>query len=442
MSRRTLLTTLGLAILTPAVLLALVVSRTPLVTPDSHLQVADVGGVRDLVSREQIKATLRGVPTTVQVPARNANAIAKDLARRVLDAGVAISWAQGEATLQASIPLSRTPLRALAAVAPWVNVQAHIRQAPSGPPELSQVRVGNVPMPASWVLWAAGQVAARQGVLEPALIGLQAVARTDIQTQGAGVTLQWRPELSHRAFGLLAPPEDRGRLEVYHRQLATLMGPDSPDEALRGYGPVPLSALLRHLFAQAHQRTLSQGMSQTEGTATHDVALRENRAVLVVLALQAGQVPPGRVIPGAEAWPEVPVRAVLMHGRTDFAQHYVLSALLSTQVGGRLADAVGVYKELLDALPGGQGSGFSFNDIAADRAGIRFGQRALRNPMELQQRAMEGQTDAYFMPDVSDLPQFLSSQALQSHYGNVGSAGYQAVLAQIERKVDLLDVLK
>jgi hypothetical protein len=70
-----------------------------------------------------------------------------------------------------------------------------------------------------------------------------------------------------------------------------------------------------------------------------------------------------------------------------------------------LADAVGPWKELADARSGG--SGFSFNDFAADRAGTRFGVLAVRDPARLQARLAAGLTDADLMPQVSDLPEYL-----------------------------------
>ncbi|HEX5374104.1 MAG TPA: hypothetical protein VFW84_15370, partial [Aquabacterium sp.] len=153
-------------------------------------------------------------------------------------------------------------------------------------------------------------------------------------------------------------------------------------------------------------------------------------------------IPPGRLLPAAQHWPELPDKMLLLHGRVDFAQHYVLSAMLATSLGGRLTEAAGLYKELLDASPVGQGSGFSFNDIAADKAGNRFGQRARLQPMDLQARAAEGRTDDYFMPDVSDLPQFLSQQALQQRFGGVGSSTYNEMLGHIDARVDQLAVLR
>ena len=67
----------------------------------------------------------------------------------------------------------------------------------------------------------------------------------------------------------------------------------------------------------------------------------------------------------------------------DLAQHFIVSAVIAAAGGTPIAAAAGVYKELNDAR---DGSGFSFSDIAADRAG-----RALRrcSPRSLKQSARE-----------------------------------------------------
>ena len=52
---------------------------------------------------------------------------------------------------------------------------------------------------------------------------------------------------------------------------------------------------------------------------------------------------------------------------------------------GGAAFSAGEYKELLDSNP--YGSGFSFDDLAADRAGIRFAARLLAAAPEPARRA-------------------------------------------------------
>jgi hypothetical protein len=48
---------------------------------------------------------------------------------------------------------------------------------------------------------------------------------------------------------------------------------------------------------------------------------------------------------------------------------------------------IGLFKEMTDAR---SGSGFSFNDMAANRAGTRLGALAVGDPAKLQQRLTAG----------------------------------------------------
>ena len=116
----------------------------------------------------------------------------------------------------------------------------------------------------------------------------------------------------------------------------------------------------------------------------------EAGAALVVLAFHVNGKGLAALSPAAaEGLAPVP-RRVLLGGRDDLARHFSISAALAATMDTPLADAVGLYKELEDARPGG--SGFSFVDLAADRAGARLGALAVGGAAEqerLQRRLQE-----------------------------------------------------
>ena len=74
-------------------------------------------------------------------------------------------------------------------------------------------------------------------------------------------------------------------------------------------------------------------------------------------------------------------------GRRDLAQHFFVSGYLTATMGAEAANAAGVAKELVDA---NTTSGFSFADLAADRAGVRFadGVMSRRFPLRLVGQAI------------------------------------------------------
>jgi hypothetical protein len=117
------------------------------------------------------------------------------------------------------------------------------------------------------------------------------------------------------------------------------------------------------------------------------------------------------------------------------AAHFLISAALAAEAGSPLADAIGLYKEVDDSRGG---SGFSFNDIGADRAGARFGELASRSPdsaRKLARALASGAKESDFMPDVSDLPEFMQEGEFMRRYGGIGGAGYNRMMAAIEARV-------
>ena len=178
------------------------------------------------------------------------------------------------------------------------------------------------------------------------------------------------------------------------------------------------------MFARARQRS-----------ADSAAAVLENRAALTALALLVNTLPqaPRRAAPGTDAGYNV-----TLLGRQDTPLHFLISAALSAEGGAALADAVGLYKELSDSKGG---SGFSFNDLAADRAGTRLGRLAVRDPLAFQARLAAGVQEDDLMPMVADLPEALTQPEFLRRYGGVGGLAYQQMLQDIEARLDRLALL-
>jgi len=188
---------------------------------------------------------------------------------------------------------------------------------------------------------------------------------------------------------------------------------------------ISLATLLQPMFALAVARSASDGD-----------AVAENRAVLLTLGLFANHRPPELVMPGARNWPRPRALQATLQSRHDLALHFIVSAVITAQAGTPLADAAGLWKELADARRGG--SGFSFNDLAADRAGTRLGELATREPRRLQAFMAESRAESDFMPIVSDLPELLPEAEFMALYGGVDGEGYRRILADIEARIDAL----
>jgi hypothetical protein len=161
-----------------------------------------------------------------------------------------------------------------------------------------------------------------------------------------------------------------------------------------------------------------------------------------VLAAYASGKSLAAVVPAAADWPRPAARKLTLDGRVDFAQHFAISAALAAGAGGPFADAVGVYKEVDDSR---RGSGFSFADIAADRAGTRFGEAATRSPAsaaKLQAAARAGLREQDIMVAARDLPESMSEAEFKRRFGGVDAPGYKRVLTEIDARIAALPVYR
>jgi hypothetical protein len=123
-----------------------------------------------------------------------------------------------------------------------------------------------------------------------------------------------------------------------------------------------------------------------------------------------------------------------MRERGDLAEHFFVSAYLTATAGGEAARAAGVTKELLDSHGS---SGFSFADLAADRAGVRFAEAVLSNQLRLSAIA-QGFSVSAFMPAIDNLPEGLTAVEVASQFGAKNDARFLKQLRTIDQRIGLL----
>lgn len=171
-------------------------------------------------------------------------------------------------------------------------------------------------------------------------------------------------------------------------------------------------------------------------------AVRHNRAAILALGVALGHVGLASYA-GLELEEDLLREVVALRqgttlvGRTDWPQHYAVSAALAVLENALVSDAGGLMKEQLDALT--HGSGFSFGDLAADRAGVRFAGAATRSEQAaraLQSRLQGGFVLDDFFPRAADLPENLTLDQFRSTYGGVGSQRYRQMVGEIEARLD------
>lgn len=401
----TLLLALGLAVV-------LAVDSRPLVEPRDDVSPADVDRAVAMAQRHDPRRSLPGQLHSVQLAERDLDLLARYAARRFLAASARVSARAGALRIEASVPAPRGS---------WFNVELELQDA-GRLPQVTGLRVGRLPLPASIALPMVRLVAERRGLPADRLLDGKLVERVSIADGRVTVDYRIGDDVANRLRSAFVAPADQERLRIYNGRLAELTR-RMPDDQ------VSLGKMLPPLFALAAERSVAGGDASAE-----------NRAALLVLTLFANQRSLALLVPAAQHWPQPRPVSLTLDRRQDFPLHFLISTVIAAEAGTPLADAVGVWKEVADARAGG--SGFSFNDLAADRAGTRFGEVAVRQPTRLQARLADIATEADFMPSVDGLPEFLPEAEFVARYGGVGGPAYNRVLADIEKRVDALPVLR
>ena len=328
----------------------------------------------------------------------------------------------GVATTELSV---RLPIRG--ARSPYLNVVAGCRpELQAGRLRLHEprLRLGRVELP-PFLLGLVSPLAARfldhDRRLGPLLEIVQSMAIDEDKLLFSYGRATWPPGM---LAGLIwgAGSSDEMRLEVSACAENLLSAaPSFPA------GDARFGAALETAFAWARERSASRS------------ALEENRAALLALGILLGhwrvQQFVGSVLDRDDWRRAASLGETSLRGRRDWTKHFFVSAALTVLASQAPSDAAGLLKEELDA---DGGSGFSFGDLTADRAGTSFALAATRDDAAaraLQERIAAGFRVDDFFPDASDLPEGIPDAELQSRYGGVGGPLYRDVAAEIERRL-------
>lgn len=321
------------------------------------------------------------------------------------------------ASLDAAIRLPRLPGGF------WLN--AHVAVAPSEEGlRVSEARIGRLPLPAGLVVPAAVFLLDRALGDRITSRTLEEIEAVRIEAPRISVTL--KPEGTARAA---LAERVRARLRelsggadnegIYVHLWAQNQAARRGDLSRRG------SALpwLRHILQEAYAR----------GAVTQS---DEMRSALFALAIACGHERFATAI-GVGGSFDSRCKGTTLGGREDLRQHFALSAGIAAASGGLTVRGVGELKELLDSNDGG--SGFSFDDMAANLAGARFARTVLTRPRADWPAVIAAiDTENDLLPELDGLPSGLSDEEFEARFGDVSSASFKALIVEIERRIDAL----
>ncbi len=316
----------------------------------------------------------------------------------------------------------------------YLNVQAVIPPSAVGL-ELESFSIGHLSLPGGLARWLGERLANLILGDEQGSVILGAIQRIEIRGPQATVHYQPVPDLMQRLAKF------KTRVKAVRDEWQLLGNPAVVKfyfNELCHYGtataPLPSVSLADYLgiaFTLADQRSLGP-----------EDRIQQNQAAIMALAIYLGSSRFATFIGEFDrtelAACKTP-RNVQLAGREDLRLHFVFSAALKILADSGASFAMGEFKELLDSNRGG--SGFSFVDLTADRAGNRFAELAL-DPEEGSRRVQalfaERAQEAMFFPDIAGLQENLDQASFERLYSGIESPAYQAVVGEIDRRIDQL----
>jgi hypothetical protein len=406
-----------LAVAAAGAFLFMAVEYSPSVPPAPELTIADLHALEILSADNDPRSLQPGASATLSLSENDLELLLGYVLNRLhLGQADLVPGAAGAAVLRVSarLPVEFTDL--------YLNLQASLHGGGTFP-AVTGVTLGGIAVP-DWLSARLLDAVRKQvGARYPEYQRLQAsIDNVSFDDGRLRLRYRWDPELardiSRKGGELLLSGPLQELMAVYRARLRELaQEPNLPSR-------VSASEFLRPLFVYAHNR----GGDPVE----------ENRALLLALTLYVLDLDT-MTLGAGEA--EAPRHELWFHKRNDWARHFFISIGLTLGGDAGLADNIGLLKEIEDTQ--GQGSGFSFTDIGADRVGARFAEFAVSGPGNarlLQRRMAEGEGDAAYFPDFRDLPEFLSQAEFTAAFGSTDSREFQHELDQIDARINALAV--
>lgn len=314
----------------------------------------------------------------------------------------------------------------------YINVTATVAPSSNGL-VVDHLSIGSLPIPGQWLLSLAEIILNR--AMQDEQLGSELLAAIEsVSVEGFNLKLVYHavPDFRHKFAKLKKEVQftrdDSELVKHYYQGLCRFHKQSELGNR------VSLGAYLGYIFSDAQQRSLES-----------DEASAENEAALLALAIFLGSEKFNTVVGALD---ETLLRAckpygrhVLLANRKDLRLHFIFSAALKVISSSGVSFSIGEFKELLDSQRGS--SGFSFADLAADRAGIRFAELAVdeSGAHVIQKRASQLAREVVFFPSISGLQEGLHQQEFEQ-LGGIESEYYKKHLAIIEARIDQLALYK
>ena len=410
--KRLLIWLLG-CLLLPLLIVLATLERAPLVSRSESISPASIAEAKRLLANNDPRRLQRGDQRTASIPAPLIDEAINHLVSRSLHGRGTFALAEETAEIRISVPVP-----GLAGYRYW-NLRAQLQEA-EGEPRIVAASLANLPVPSRLAEFCLNSAIGLAGFSDEWRAARQLIRKLAFEPARGVVEVSyvWEPGVLVRARALAFPPEDIASMAAAQKALAAQL------DHYSARARVPLGQVLSGLLTVP---------------ASGEATLRQRRAALLVLASYLAEKNLAVLIPEARHWPRPRRLKLILLGRYDSAQHFAVSAALAAWAGEPAANAIGLYKEVEDSRGG---SGFSFADLAADRAGTRFGELVAEGSSRLDVALRGSLGDSDLAPSLDGLPEALSEAEFQRRYGGRDNPAYRQLLSEIERRLAALPLYR
>lgn len=318
----------------------------------------------------------------------------------------------------------------------FLNVDLTLNSSPKGL-DLDTAYIGSIPIPGNWLI-ALGQLISDTYIEKEFGTSLsKIVTKVDISPSTLQLNIQVPQSFYKSATNISAKESlfalrdqlaifgDVDDIRFYHQSLLDFIKTNKANKK-------SLAVYIGHTFSAAKKRS-----------ATSSEQASENKAALTALALYFGDEKFELLIGNVSDYTSKQIlqrrrlqRSVTLRGRVDIQKHFIYSIALQLFGTSSASDAIGELKEFLDSNKGG--SGFSFADLMADRAGTRLAMISTRSnysAMLVQQRLTNIRSESAIIPTLAKLPEGVTQHAFEKNYQGVQSKNYIAMLNHIDEQL-------
>ncbi|RIZ68057.1 MAG: hypothetical protein D0528_08880 [Methylococcales bacterium] len=289
---------------------------------------------------------------------------------------------------------------------------------PNELPTLTKFKAGKLLLPAKLAGFVIDTIIQNTSLKNYVILATRPIKTITIDPEKLSISYYSSMDTMIQARNFLTDGTENPDLDIYQKKLAEIIAQHNPNWRLS------LADLLKPLFELALQRS------------TLENAIEENKLAIIAVNNYVNRKETKKFFsfPASNLTDQTRYPTFL-YKRIDLAQHFIGSAAITASVNGQIAKVVGEEKELSDA---NGGSGFSFIDLAADKAGTKLGEIATSSPENARkiQQAMANIKDySDFMPDPTDLPEHMNDAEFKQRYQSIDSLVYQALSNQIDARI-------